>query len=159
MTQKVQAKTKTTTKLDIIHIRSFCVQDAPASDLVLRSEGGPGHSLSSSRSGPRKAKSAHWAESSNPDRRTQDSDVRDRWKSTSLRVGGALRGMDGRRTTAQQAGHPSSSLGLSFFLHQAKVTAGKRLHVLRELKPPDSILPSPLSRLGFREFQASPAHS
>lgn len=46
---------------------------------------------------------------------------------------------DGRRTTAQQAGHPGSSLGLSFLLHQAKVTAGKRLHVLRELKPPDSV--------------------
>lgn len=74
----------------------------PASDLVLWSEGGPGHSLSSSRSGPRKAKPAHWAESSNPDRRTQDSDVRDRWKPTPLRAGGA----------GMEEGPPHSKLGI-----------------------------------------------
>lgn len=43
------------------------------------------------------------------------------------------------RATAQQVGHPGSSLGLSFLLCQAKVTAGKRLHMLRELKLPDSV--------------------
>ena len=46
---------------------------------------------------------------------------------------------DAGSATAQQVGHPGSSLGLSFLLCQAKVTAGKRLHVLRELKLPDSV--------------------
>ena len=100
MIRKVQAKKKPTkTKLDIIHIRSLC----PGCDLVLWSEGGPRHGLTSSRSGPRKGKPAHWAVSSNPDRRTGDSDVMDRWKSMPLRARGA----------GMEEAPPHSKLGVS----------------------------------------------